>query len=66
MRTDSTLILENMSGRLISHIFSYYQKLADLEARLVSLDSGDTDVVRSTIEEFSEKVNLDQDSILNK
>ncbi|ESQ36256.1 hypothetical protein EUTSA_v10007893mg [Eutrema salsugineum] len=41
-------------------------KLADLEARLVSLDSGDMDVVRCTIEEFSEKVNLDQDSILNK
>ncbi|CAN7053757.1 unnamed protein product, partial [Brassica oleracea var. botrytis] len=30
------------------------------------LDSGDTDVVRSTIEEFSEKVDLDKDSILNK
>jgi 3-hydroxyisobutyryl-CoA hydrolase len=38
----------------------------DLEARLVSLDSGDADVVQSTIEEFSEKVNLDKDSILNK
>lgn len=43
-----------------------FQKLADLEARLVSLDSGDVDVVRSTIEEFSEKVDLDKDSILNK
>ncbi|CAN8295288.1 unnamed protein product [Cochlearia groenlandica] len=41
-------------------------KLADLETRLVSLDSGDLDVVRSTIEEFSENVNLDKDSILNK
>jgi 3-hydroxyisobutyryl-CoA hydrolase len=41
-------------------------KLMDLEARLVSLDSGDADVVQSTIEEFSEKVNLDKDSILNK
>ncbi|KAL1202094.1 3-hydroxyisobutyryl-CoA hydrolase-like protein 5 [Cardamine amara subsp. amara] len=41
-------------------------KLADLEARLVSLDSGDVDVVQSTIEEFSEKVNLEEDSILNK
>ncbi|XP_010475385.1 PREDICTED: 3-hydroxyisobutyryl-CoA hydrolase-like protein 5 [Camelina sativa] len=41
-------------------------KLADLEAQLVRLDSGDVDVVRSTIEEFSEKVNLDKDSILNK
>lgn len=51
---------------LIFHIFSLFQKLADLEARLVRLDSGDVDVVRSTIEEFSEKVNLDKDSILNK
>ncbi|EOA37916.1 hypothetical protein CARUB_v10009384mg [Capsella rubella] len=41
-------------------------KLADLEAQLVRLDSGDVNVVRSTIEEFSEKVNLDKDSILNK
>ncbi|CAH8354408.1 unnamed protein product [Eruca vesicaria subsp. sativa] len=41
-------------------------KLADLEERLVSLDSGDKDVVRSTIEEFSEKVDLDKDSILKK
>ncbi|KAG7653306.1 ClpP/crotonase-like domain superfamily [Arabidopsis suecica] len=41
-------------------------KLMDLEAQLMSLDSGDVDVVRSTIEEFSEKVNLDKDSILNK
>lgn len=51
---------------LIFHIFSLFQKLADLEARLVRLDSGDVDVVRFTIEEFSEKVNLDKDSILNK
>ncbi|CAN7134648.1 unnamed protein product [Brassica rapa subsp. narinosa] len=41
-------------------------KLVDLVARLWSLDSGDMDVVRSTIEEFSEKVELDKDSILNK
>ncbi|XP_010486279.1 PREDICTED: 3-hydroxyisobutyryl-CoA hydrolase-like protein 5 [Camelina sativa] len=41
-------------------------KLADLEAQLVRLDSGDVNVVRSTIEEFSEKVNVDKDSILNK
>ncbi|CAA7029227.1 unnamed protein product [Microthlaspi erraticum] len=40
-------------------------KLADLEARLVNLDSGDAEVVRSTIEEFSEKINLNEDSILN-
>ena len=42
------------------------QKLADLEERLVGLDSGEMDVVRSTVEEFSEKVDLDKDSILNK
>nr|VDD08335.1 unnamed protein product [Brassica rapa] len=41
-------------------------KLADLEERLVGLDSGEMDVVRSTVEEFSEKVDLDKDSILNK
>ncbi|XP_018449068.1 3-hydroxyisobutyryl-CoA hydrolase-like protein 5 isoform X2 [Raphanus sativus] len=41
-------------------------KLADLEAGLVGLDSGDMDVVRSTIEEFAEKVDLDKNSILNK
>lgn len=47
-------------------IFSQFQKLADLEAGLVGLDSGDMDVVRSTIEEFAEKVDLDKNSILNK
>ncbi|KAF8079905.1 hypothetical protein N665_0994s0030 [Sinapis alba] len=41
-------------------------KVLALEARLGRLDSGDTDVVRSTIEQFSEKVDLDKDSILNK
>ncbi|KAF2620813.1 hypothetical protein F2Q68_00038406 [Brassica cretica] len=41
-------------------------KVVALMARLARLDSGDTDVVRSTIEEFSEKVDLDKDSILNK
>ncbi|RID52353.1 hypothetical protein BRARA_H02957 [Brassica rapa] len=41
-------------------------KVWDLMPRLARLDSGDTDVVRSTIEEFSEKVDLDEDSILNK
>ncbi|XP_013654555.2 3-hydroxyisobutyryl-CoA hydrolase-like protein 5 [Brassica napus] len=41
-------------------------KVWALMPRLARLDSGDTDVVRSTIEEFSEKVDLDEDSILNK
>ena len=50
----------------IFSIFAWFQKLVDLVARLWSLDSGDMDVVRSTIEEFSEKVELDKDSILNK
>lgn len=56
-----------MSGKALSLAsFTHFQKLADLEARLVNLDSGDTDVVRTTIEEFSEKVDVDKDSILNK
>ncbi|XP_010557148.1 PREDICTED: 3-hydroxyisobutyryl-CoA hydrolase-like protein 5 [Tarenaya hassleriana] len=42
------------------------EKLVDLEVRLVSLNSDDPDVVLSAIEEFSEKVHLDEDSILNK
>lgn len=42
------------------------EKLLDLEARLVSLNSGDPDVIQSAIEEFSEIVHLDEDSVLNK
>lgn len=47
-------------------IFILHQKLADLEKRLISLNSGDENAVRSVIEEFSSEVKLDQDSILNK
>ncbi|KAI4341150.1 hypothetical protein MLD38_025909 [Melastoma candidum] len=42
------------------------EKIAELEKRLVELKSADYDVVKSTIEEFSVEVQLDEDSILNK
>ncbi|KAI9114501.1 hypothetical protein K1719_014199 [Acacia pycnantha] len=42
------------------------EKLAELEKRLISLNSGDENAVRSVIEEFSSEVKLDEDSILNK
>ncbi|KAL5989982.1 hypothetical protein ACLOJK_010877 [Asimina triloba] len=42
------------------------EKLADLEKRLIALNSGDEHAVRSVIEEFSVDVQLEEDSILNK
>ncbi|KAK4278952.1 hypothetical protein QN277_016722 [Acacia crassicarpa] len=42
------------------------EKLAELEKRLIGLNSGDENAVRSVIEEFSSEVKLDEDSILNK
>lgn len=46
--------------------FLYCQKLADLEKRLVTLNSGDEKAVKTTIEEFSVNVQIDQESVLNK
>lgn len=46
--------------------FLHCQKLADLEKRLVTLNSGDEKAVKTTIEEFSVNVQIDQESILNK
>lgn len=43
-----------------------YQKLPELEKRLISLNSGDKNAVKSAIEEFSVEVQLDEDSVLNK
>lgn len=40
--------------------------MPDLEKRLVSLNSGNADAVKSAIEEFSVEVKLDEDSVLNK
>ena len=47
-------------------MFSVYQKLPELEKRLISLNSGDKNAVKSAIEEFSVEVQLDADSVLNK
>lgn len=46
--------------------FPVYQKIAELEKRLISLNSGDENVVRSVIEEFSSEIKVDGESILNK
>lgn len=46
--------------------FLYSQKLADLEKRLVTLNSGDEKAVKTTIEEFAMNVQIDQESVLNK
>lgn len=42
------------------------QRLPELEKRLISLNSGDENAVKATIEEFSLPVQLDEDSVLNK
>ncbi|KAJ1383122.1 Enoyl-CoA hydratase/isomerase, HIBYL-CoA-H type [Sesbania bispinosa] len=42
------------------------EKIVELEKRLISLNSGDENAVRSVIEEFSSEVKLDDGSILNK
>ena len=42
------------------------EKIAELEKRLISLNSGDENAVRSVLEEFSSKVELDEESVLNK
>ena len=43
-----------------------WQKLEELEKRLLNLDTGDESAVRAVIEEFSTDVQPDEDSILNK
>lgn len=40
--------------------------MPELEKRLMSLNSGDHNAVKSTIEEFSADVKLDEESVLNK
>jgi len=46
--------------------FLVYQKIGELEKRLISLNSGDENAIRSVLEEFSSEVILDEESILNK
>ncbi|KAM6549783.1 hypothetical protein CsatB_021459 [Cannabis sativa] len=42
------------------------EKIPELEKRLISLNSGKADAVKSAIEEFSVEVKLDDESVLNK
>lgn len=49
----------------ILHVIPY-QKLPELEKRLIGLNTGDEIAVKSAIEEFSEDVQLDGQSVLNK
>lgn len=43
-----------------------FQKLPELEKKLLSLSSGDDSTLRATIEEFSLDATPDEKSILNK
>lgn len=42
------------------------EKLLNLEKKLISLNSGDVNAVKSVIEEFSVEVQIDEESVLNK
>ncbi|CAN1758983.1 3-hydroxyisobutyryl-CoA hydrolase-like protein 5 [Linum perenne] len=56
---------ELVAVRLATH-FVPSEKLPELEKRLINLNSGDKDAVKSVIEEFSEGVQHGEDSILSK
>ncbi|XP_044494701.1 3-hydroxyisobutyryl-CoA hydrolase-like protein 5 [Mangifera indica] len=56
---------ELVAAGLATH-FVPSEKMAELEKRLISLNTGDENVVKSAIEEFSEEVQLDEGSVLNK
>ncbi|XVE78488.1 hypothetical protein DITRI_Ditri13aG0149300 [Diplodiscus trichospermus] len=56
---------ELVAAGLATH-FVPLERLPELEKRLISLNSGDENAVKATIEEFSLHVQLDEDSILNK
>ncbi|GMY08986.1 3-hydroxyisobutyryl-CoA hydrolase-like protein 5 isoform X1 [Fagus crenata] len=56
---------ELVAAGLATH-FVPFEKLPELEKRLISLNSGDKNAVKSAIEEFSVEVQLDADSVLNK
>ncbi|KAL7087128.1 hypothetical protein ACP275_13G047100 [Erythranthe tilingii] len=56
---------ELVSAGLATH-FVPSEKLAELENRLISLNSGEEKSVKSTIEEFSTRVPIDENSVLNK
>uniref|UniRef100_A0A7N0ZWN7 3-hydroxyisobutyryl-CoA hydrolase n=1 Tax=Kalanchoe fedtschenkoi TaxID=63787 RepID=A0A7N0ZWN7_KALFE len=42
------------------------EKLSELEKRLIALNSGDESLVKSLIEEFSENVEIDENSVLKR
>lgn len=56
---------ELVATGLATH-FVPLDKLSELESRLVSLNSGDEDAIKSAIEEFSLKVEISEESVLNK
>ncbi|KAG6658126.1 hypothetical protein I3843_04G128000 [Carya illinoinensis] len=56
---------ELVAAGLATH-FVLSEKLPELEKRLISLNSGDKNAVKSAIEEFSVDVQLDENSVLNK
>ncbi|PHT59451.1 3-hydroxyisobutyryl-CoA hydrolase-like protein 5 [Capsicum baccatum] len=56
---------EIVAAGLATH-FVPSQKLFQLEKRLLSINNGDEDAIRSVINEFSTNVHIDERSILNK
>lgn len=56
---------ELVAAGLATH-FVPLDKFSELESRLVSLNSGDEEAVKSAIEEFSLSVQISEESVLNK
>ncbi|KAK1567454.1 hypothetical protein Q3G72_012437 [Acer saccharum] len=56
---------ELVAAGLATH-FVPSEKLPEVEKRLISLNTGDENSVKSAIEEFSEEVQIDGESVLNK
>ncbi|KAF7145733.1 hypothetical protein RHSIM_Rhsim04G0081400 [Rhododendron simsii] len=56
---------EVVAAGLATH-FVPSEKLLELEKKLISLNSGDVNAVKSVIEEFSVEVQIDEESVLNK
>lgn len=56
---------ELVAAGMATH-FVPFEKLPELEKRLISLNSGDENAVKSVIEEFSVDIQPDEDSVLTK
>lgn len=56
---------ELVAAGLATH-FVPSEKMPELEKRLISLNAGDENIVKSAIEEFSLDIQIDEDSVLNK